>query len=153
MSTITADKTLVTKRYHSSSEDTRALLRSLFPGEDFRINVKEVIKTFEDACEFTGENPADPKFHTGTVDDIAFQKLKVITRALNQNVVLDYSNPAQKKWRAWFEFSGSAFRFLATLFDHAAAGAGGGSRLCFVSEDLARYAATQFIHLYNDLLK
>lgn len=116
-------------------------------------NIMEVVKTFEDACIITGDNPNDAKFNIyGTIDEIAYLKLKVIAKALNGDVVLTYADPNQHKWYPWFQYSGSGFRFDDAGYGLSDTYAAGGSRLCFATQKLAEYAGKQFIDLYNQFL-
>lgn len=115
--------------------------------------ITDRVKTFEDACEEIGEFPMDEKFISGTPDEIAYKKLKVVSEALNEGVILSYANPDQKKWYPWFLYGGSGFRFGGTDCDNSCTHTAGGSRLCYATSELAKYAGTQFIDLYNQLLK
>jgi len=109
------------------------------------------IKTFEDACKVTEEDPNDPRFSTGTADDIAYQKAKVITRAINIDWTPDWNNSNQKKWWPWFRLS-SGFGFDNSIFINTATYSAVGSRLCFESKEKSDYAAQQFTPIYKDLL-
>jgi hypothetical protein len=109
------------------------------------------IKTFEDACEELGIS-TDMFFGTETTDEVAYKKLKVIIKAINQGWVPDWDNKAQKKWWPWFILS-SGFGFSDSYFDYDGTGAGVGSRLCFESAEKSNYAANQFIGLFKDFLK
>jgi hypothetical protein len=115
--------------------------------------VTERIKTFEDACNETGINPLLFLDSSCTPDELAYRKLKVIAKALNKGVELTFANSDQKKWYPWFEYKGSGFRFYGAYYGYTISNTAGGSRLCYASEELARYAGTQFIDLYNQLLK
>ena len=115
--------------------------------------VTDRVKTYEDACEEIGEDPLNTKFTTGTLDEIAYRKIKVIAQALNECVSLCYANGDQKKWYPWFIYEGSGFRFCGTDYVLTYSFTAGGSRLCYATRELAEYAGTQFIELYNQLLK
>jgi hypothetical protein len=111
------------------------------------------IKTFEDACSAANEDPNDPKFSTGTVDEIAFKKLKVITKALNPvGFKPDWNNSNQYKWTPWFYMNSPGFRFNGSICDVTGTGTTGGSRLCFASEEISNYAGKQFLSLYSDMM-
>ena len=69
----------------------------------------------------------------------------VITEALNRNKeTIDWDNPSQKKWRPWFLMSPARFRLHDTGYNFSYSYAGGGSRLCNLSEEDANYSATTF---------
>ena len=147
-------KNAFVKAYQKSDAHDKTFLESLFGKPFFSTDPMEWIKTFDDACEAIGENPTDEKFSTGTTDEIAYKKLKVICAALNNGVELSFENSSQKKWYPWFEYvAGSGFRFGDSFYVYTHTGTAGGSRLCYHSEQLAKYAGTQFIELYNQLLK
>lgn len=106
------------------------------------------IKSFSDACidESQVFNDLDSK------DEIAYKKLKVIVKAINQGWTPDWANTNQRKWWPWFKlFSG--FVFSGSGYGYDGASAGVGSRLCFESEEKSDYAAKQFIDLYEQLLQ
>jgi hypothetical protein len=138
--------------FKTASSEFKAMLVDTFGEKFFIEKITDRIKTFEDACAATGEHPNDTKFSTGTPDEIAYKKLKVIIKALNEDWIADYSNTSQKKWYPWFQYTPSGFRFDVAGYDYAYSGTFGGSLLSFSSEELARYAATQFTELYNQFL-
>jgi hypothetical protein len=110
--------------------------------------IMDRVKTFEDACEVLG---IDVPRCLGTSDEIAYSKLKIIVKALNEGWEPDWNNYDEYKWRPWFYLDAPGFRFYDSLFDFSVSDSAGGSRLCFKSEELCKYAATQFIHLYRQL--
>ncbi|MBS1988726.1 hypothetical protein JST56_07105 [Candidatus Dependentiae bacterium] len=73
-------------------------------------------------------------------------KLTVITRALNGGWTPDWNNSGEYKYYPWF-YCKDGFSFF--LVDSHFTGTGVGSRLCFRNEEIAEYAATQFIDLYK----
>jgi hypothetical protein len=118
------------------------------------------IKTFEDACEALNLNPAAlpdvsmlPEENQKSV--IALYKLSIIIKALNEGWYPDWKNTSKPKWYPYFEANASGFGFSLTYYGRwtTAAAADCGSRLCLKSDELAEYAGTEFIELYNDLLK
>jgi hypothetical protein len=137
---------------HKQAEPAgRALLETLFGKNafiatmaDWEAYIMDKVKSFEDACTETGEDPDDDKFDEGEPDEIAYKKGKVVVRALNGPHVLDYSNGNQRKWEAWLQYVGSGFRFLGVGFVVSGTRTAGGSRLRLCSEKLAKYFATQF---------
>ena len=153
METLQISKANALSAYRKADKKVKELLEELFGKQVLSTEVTERIKSFEDACLELGIDSTDANFSTGTVDEIAFKKLKVIAAALNEGTVLSFADSNQRKWYPWFEYSGSGFRFRGTDFDITLACTTGGSRLCFHTEKLAIYAGKQFIDLYNDLLK
>jgi hypothetical protein len=106
------------------------------------------VKSFEDACEVLG---IDLEEHVlcsyNTPDETAYQKLKIIVRALNEGWQPDWNNSNQPKYWPWFEMKGG-FRLYYVHFGYV--GSTVGSRLCFKTRELAEYAAKQFQDLYKE---
>jgi hypothetical protein len=152
MQTITIEKDNAIKAFNEADEKGKTLLVNLLGKKHLLAKVTDRIKTFEDACDDQGEDPDNPKFHTGTPDEIAYKKLKVIAAALNEGKVLSFANKDQRKWYPWFEHNGSGFRFDGSVYDFTYSFLSGGSRLCYYSDEIARYAGTQFLAEYNQLL-
>lgn len=153
METLQISKANALSAYRKADKKVKELLEELFGKQVLSTEVTERIKSFEDACLELGIDSTDANFSTGTVDEIAYKKLKVIAAALNEGTVLSFADSNQRKWYPWFEYSGSGFRFGDTYFGITRTHTAGGSRLCFHTEKLAAYAGKQFIDLYNDLLK
>ena len=118
------------------------------------------INSFGDACKITKDNPKDKKFSTGTKDDIAYQKAKVITRALNYDPLTkkfwtqDYRNKSEKKWYIIWRFDDASGRFVfhCTDFEFDSTLTGYGVRRVFKTEAAALHYAEQFVAIENDLL-
>lgn len=119
--------------------------------------VTERIKTYEDAC-LELDIPLMPERCKGmTEDEAAYYSLKVIAKALNEGWEPDWSNIKQKKWSPWFKVTdtnpaGLSYSNTHDTVSYANAYAIFGSRLCFKTEALAKYAGTQFIKLYEKYL-
>lgn len=85
---------------------------------------------------------------------IAFYKLTIIIRALNEGWEPDWSNWDEWKYYNWFyvekgeDQRSSGFRYYDT--DYASTGTRTGSRLCCGTHDDAEYIGKQFKDLYND---
>lgn len=108
------------------------------------------IKTFEEACEFLEIEV--PQFDASlTGDEIAYKKLKIIVRAVNERWVPDWNDKSEQKWWPWFVLS-SGFGFVASYYNYAITFASSGSRLCFQSKEKSDYTATQFLQLYKQFL-
>ena len=118
------------------------------------MNYKE-IKTVEDALKATGR-PAVPEF-SELPEDLrtyfqAQYKAVVIAEALNGKWRADWANKNQKKWYPWFTLSSSGFAFYDSVCRYSLPNAGGASRLCFESDELAEYAGEQFTDVWEDLI-
>ncbi len=114
----------------------------------------ERVKTFDDACKVVGLDKVKVGI-TGLDDDtnsiIAYTKLVIIAKALNEGWQPDWTDSTQRKYVPWFEHkSGFGLAFLVCDFWDTVTDVG--SRLCFKTAELAKYAATQFADIYNDFL-
>ena len=121
------------------------------------------VKTFEDACKVERLDPKKvvPDFKAFPAKDrkamIAHAKLVIIASALNKLANKgkkwkpDWNNNQWDKYYAWFWMNGrgsSGFRYNAYGDWNSLSGVG--SRLCFISSDVARYAGTQFLKTFKD---
>ncbi|MGB5818839.1 MAG: hypothetical protein WBG90_05090 [Saonia sp.] len=115
------------------------------------------IKTFEEACEALKLDPENvvpdfsmfPEKHQKAMS--AHAKLIIIAEALNEGWQPDWGNGKWDKYFPWFNMggsSGSGFSYHACGRGHSTSYCG--SRLCFKSSELAKYAGNQFLHLYKD---
>lgn len=153
METIELKKEHLLNAFNNASEDERRFLRKWFPDPLVQEKRGKDVKTFEDACETEGMDPNGTYFTEGEADVIAYQKLKVIIRAINpKDWKIDWNDGNQRKWWPWFYLNKPGFRFLGSLCDWTTTYSTGGSRLCFESEELSNYAADQFLDLYKDFL-
>ena len=134
------------KAHDEASTKGKTLLENLFGKRVFQKDIKERIKTFDDVIRELGDDPEEFKNAISIMeepDEIAYVKLKLIAKALNEGWQPDWSNGEWDKWYPWFDMdnSSSAGRDSASVV---------GSRLCFKSEELADYAGTQFLDIYKD---
>lgn len=122
-------------------------------------NVMERIKTIDDALSALGEFDQDVKAYRklvevfGTGSHITSNQLAVcITKALNGGWTPNWDNSSEGKYAPWFymQSGSSGFRFddCAAWFSIAAVG----SRLCFKTSELAKYAGTQFTEIYKQYM-
>jgi len=120
----------------------------------------EKIKTFEDACKYLRLDPKKvmPDFSCYPKEDhaamIAHAKLVIIARAVNKIANKgklwkpDWSNYNQLKYYPWFEMRGSSgFRFGGCAYWLSRSIVG--SRLCFISREVAEYIGKTFEDLYK----
>src|SRR5579871_4445717 len=122
-----------------------------------------MIKSFEDLCKKNKWDSAKilpdvsmlpEKFQKAT---LAIVKLFFITEELNKDKEgnewqPDWNKDDEYKYYPWFWMDEPGFRFDGAGYAVTSACAFGGSRLCFATEELAVYAAKQFIDLYKDYL-
>jgi hypothetical protein len=104
----------VLNAYKNGNQEQKTLLENLFGKEVFQPkDIRERIKTFDDACRELGENHPFVRAYNGyakniseedknDVDVLAFLKLRVITAALNQGWSPDWTNGDEYKYYPWF---------------------------------------------------
>lgn len=120
------------------------------------------LKSFEDACRIEGLD------HTKVIPDFscypekdrksmeAHAKIVIVVRAANrlandgQEWTPDFNNRRQWKYEIWWEKGSSGFRFDG--YEGWRTRTNCGSRLCFISSEVAEYVAKQFEALYNEYL-
>jgi hypothetical protein len=128
---------------------------------DKNLSITKKVKTFEDACKVLGLNPENlpivenlPEKDRKSI--IAYYKLTIIIRALNEGWEPDFSDWNQTKYWNWFyvETTGASAGFASASTYYAASYtlAHIGSRLCFKTHELAEYAREQFRDLYFEYL-
>ncbi len=118
------------------------------------------IKTFEDACAALSINPELlpvvselPEKHQKALT--AHYKLIIIAEALNAGWQPNWNDYNEYKYFPWLEVEAtkekpSGFGFSHTLTFFVFTVTGVGSRLCYRTRELARYAGKQFADLYKD---
>lgn len=117
-------------------------------------DIKERIKTFDDVIRELGDDPQDFKNAISIMDEpdeIAYVKLKLIAKALNEGWKPDWTDSNEYKYYPWFRMgssSGGGFSYDGYDFGYAVSDVG--SRLCFKSRRLAEYAGEQFEELYKE---
>jgi hypothetical protein len=137
--------------YPKASPEFKETLEATFGKDFFSQKITDRIKTFADACAVLDIDPDDTLLESGEQDEVAYKKLKVITRALNEGWEPNYNDGNQRKWYPWFYLNEPGFRLFGVYYDYTTTCVG--ARLVFKSEELARYAATQFQGLYSDYLQ
>jgi hypothetical protein len=123
-------------------------------------SITEKVKTFEDACKELGLNPEKlpiveelPEKDRKSI--IAYYKLVIVIRALNEGWEPDWTSSEWKYWNYFYYASSGAYAGLVcAATPHAPPHAYSyvGSRLCFKDYELAAYAREQFRDLYFEYL-
>lgn len=120
------------------------------------------LKTFENACEVLGIDPEKvlPDFTSYPEQDqtsmIAHSKLVIIVRAANKIAnggelwTPDWSNRHERKYEAWFDLEDGASGFRFCDYGDWITLSYCGSRLCFISSEVCKYVANQFLDLYKE---
>lgn len=143
------------KLYDQQPDWFKKELEDTFGKECFEKIPYNRIKTFADACKAcdTTEEEFERSYGNLGLDDdiINYLKLKIITKAINQDWTADWNNTNQRKWYPYFNLS-SGFGFSCSGYNCGYTGTTVGSRLCFESEEKANYAGKQFLELYKQFL-
>ena len=144
------------KLYAYVDDDVRKLLEDAC-GKKVLTDVRDRVKTYEDACAELGRYPynEDALMKLGlTRNDIAYQKMVVIVEALNEGWKPDVCDSNVRRWYPWFKPNGSpsSFAFHVSYYVHEYAFAGSGSRLALKDEELAEYCGVQFIDLWKEII-
>ncbi|MBS1988730.1 hypothetical protein JST56_07125 [Candidatus Dependentiae bacterium] len=143
---LTVDKAL--NAYKKGSENDRTLLENLYGKDVFSMKITDRVQSFEDACTVLGLDP-DAFEDTGLADDtVAYEKLKVIAKALNEGWTPDWDNSNEYKYYPYFKMCGGfSFFRVGSYYTLTCVG----SRLCFRSRELAEHAAKIGFDLYKQL--
>jgi hypothetical protein len=124
-------------------------------------NITDKVKTFEDACKVLRLNLENLPIveHLPEKDRlsiIAYYKLTVIIRALNEGWEPNFANWNEEKYWNWFYIAdygaGAGFAYAYASIAASDAHTTVGSRLCFKTRELAVYARKQFRDLYFEYL-
>jgi len=124
------------------------------------LTIMDRVKTFEDALNLADEKTRQEYLKSvegyNTPDEIAYKKLKLIIKVVNEEWVADYKNPKQIKWYLWFaDLSFGAGSGLCCANFAYASGSYSlpfGSRLNFKNKETALYVGNQFMPLWKEYL-
>lgn len=116
------------------------------------------VKSFEEACEARGYDPANclpdvskmPVNHQKALTAMAM--MYIIAEAINDGHVFNWDDYNEYKYYPWFYLNSPGFRFGDAAFVCSGTSTTGGSRLCYKTEALAKYAGKQFLELYRDIM-
>ena len=104
------------------------------------------------ACKELNVNSLHVFSTIDTPDEIAYKKLKIIIKAINQGWQPDWNNKHQYKYFPWFNMVSSDSGISYYLFGSWTSESGVCSKLCFESLEKCEYTAKQFTEIYNDYL-
>lgn len=160
MKKLEVSRNAIVAAYRAGKSTERELLEHLFGKEVFDAKITDLVKSYEDACDVLGidSETSLPDVSGCMLQDrrsfIAFHKLTIIIRALNEGWQPDWTNTSENKWFNWWYVDtktaglGCASSYNAPSVTFASVG----SHLCFRTEALADYAAEQFKSLYEEYL-
>lgn len=130
--------------------------------DDAPQDVRERIKTLQDACDELGdEHPLVSQYRLSiadayiddpmTEDFIAFLKLRIITTALNEGWEPTFKKD-EKRWYPCFYVKQNSIVHDYSYYAGSYSVSSFGVRLAFKSKELAEYAGKQFVDIYKDFL-
>ena len=154
MKLLVIDEKNVRQVYAEAGTQLKKQIEEIFPKELISGKITDRVKTFEDACAVLNIDIDwfDSQTQFDSPDELAFKKMKIIVRALNEGWTPNWDNSNERKWFPWFYLDNpSGFRFGDSLYAYSSSHSAGGSRLCFKTEELCNYAAKQFLPIYKDL--
>lgn len=160
MKTLQIDEKKAKGLYENASPEFQAMLEDTF-GKKFFKSIQDRIKSYEDACRELGLDldPEDlPEVDNCEPEDqasiIAFYKLTIIARALNEGWKPNWKDSSEYKWFPWFKVNRDAAGVGCSNTTYAATDASAfvGSRLCCKSDELATYFGKQFENLWSEYL-
>ena len=123
-------------------------------------SIMDRVKTFEDALALADEQTREEYLKSvegfNTPDEIAYKKLKLITKVINEGWVADCKNFNQEKYYLWGGYLNdgayAGFLYATCTYSSGDAGVYIGSRLNFESREKALYVGNKFLDLLNDYL-
>lgn len=151
MKTVTISQANALQAYNKGNKEIKSALENLMPDIFPFKPITDRVKSFVDVCEiadlditqFVTPKDASPEEITA----LAFRKLMIIARVLNEGWEPNWDDNSEYKYYPYMKHkTGSGF----SLYDvyYACSASCVPSRLCFHSESLAQYAATQFGDIY-----
>lgn len=119
------------------------------------MNTEKKITSYEDACKVLNIQPINEEvFNAFPKEDqrsmLAYHKLTVITRALNNGWKPNWDDQNEWKYYPLFRYVNAGLSYANASYAASLTTALIGSRLCFPTSALAKYAAEHFADLYRD---
>lgn len=155
METLNVTKANALTAFERANEKGKQLLSDLFGKKVFIKDIRERIKTYEDACEHQGIKPLKlSDFDFLPEKDRGYHyydhRQVIIKRALNEGWEPDPSNSDEPKYYVWYKWVGSVrgFSFGGFVCDPTSSLVG--ARHEFRSKELGEYYAKQFIGEVNE---
>ena len=167
----------IKRAFDEANDNVKNCILNLFPQIREALPVTDRVKTFEDACREVGIDPTQyiSKYDGESADVIAYMKLRVICKALNEGWTPRFVEGEWRYFPYFFLYTDEEIRnmseeeksrvvyrsyvYASALggvscavagYDSASVYAAFGSRLAFKTRELAEYAGRQFIDLWVD---
>jgi hypothetical protein len=156
--------TKILTAYKEADEDGKKMLKGIY-GNDLFVNGYEKIKSYEIACDITGDKPIDEKAEMPK-HLIAYIKLCTIAKALRGAWKPNWANFDECKYFPWFSIIKDASLCVGSASDGSDVGlscvyssndvslacAGSGGALVSETREIAIYFGKQFIEIWKDYL-
>ncbi|XKX06291.1 hypothetical protein R8G61_02935 [Tenacibaculum maritimum] len=152
METLQIKKDDAIKAHGKAKKSGKELLENLFGKKTFLKEVTERIKTIEDVLEDNNITQSDiDLMFANTPEHLKYQYIaELLCKSLNEGWTPDWEDGNYNKYFPWFKMSSSGFRY--DDYDGWNADSAVGSRLCFKSSKLAKYAGEQFTDVYRKFM-
>lgn len=134
----------IDEMFNASDDKQKAILNKFFKRP---LGIMDRVKSFKDACNVLGLKIDSVFSSTDSKDDIAFKKLKVIIKALNEGWYPNWENEGEYKYFNYFKMKG-VFSYWST--DNYCTGTSVPSALCLKSKVLAEYAVEIALEEYKE---
>lgn len=145
--------------YDTASDEEKQELILKFGESYFKSDIISRVGSYEDACKELGKDTiAELPYPNPTTNRQEFLNagamLDIITEALLEGTVLDWSNAKQKKWCPIFYNykDGSGWSFRGSNRVWSTTDAAGGARLFVDSEEKANHLGKMFLSIWNKFL-
>ena len=146
---ITQDKAQAA--FNNATPEGKKLLADLLGEKNLSMKITDRVKSFADVLEIKKIRPEyfQQLIAGMPADTQAYEKLKLVVDVLNEGWKADWTDEDEYKYFPVYD-QRKGFSFFRVINYFWVCGAG--SRLCYVSRDIAEYAGKQFLHLYKTLL-
>ena len=134
----------IDEMFKASDSKQKELLSQFFKQPS---DIRDKVKSFLDACLVLGLNADKVYSSTDSRDEVAFKKLKVIIKALNQGWYPNWENEAEYKWVNYFKMKGG-FSCWNTNYNHTTTYVP--SALCLKSQELAEHCKNIALEEYKE---
>jgi hypothetical protein len=124
----------INEMFDASDNKQKKVLSKFFSKPE---SITNKVKSFKDACIVLGVNEDDVfNKKTDSSDDIAFKKLKMIVKALNEGWYPNWNDDNERKYFIWWNMKGG-FSYYAVTYNGTDANVP--SALCLKTRDLAEH--------------
>jgi hypothetical protein len=126
----------ICEMFDASDNEQKKVLSKFFTRPE---SIMDKVKSFKDACIVLGVNEDDVfNKKTDASDDIAFKKLKIIAKVLNEGWYPNWSNANEYKYFIWWKMEGG-FSSNSVIYHLHYSATAVPSALCFNSRELAEH--------------